>query len=107
MAENKGKIELKDEELASIQGGSFIDRGQTWSDDGNHRLIVTILYSCDLWRDKKNPYLSKTDVSGAGCCCPNCAFSERDGLVLYCNKRLHDNDPLYTNDNWHTTSGRF
>ena len=109
MAENKDKIELKDEELTSVQGGSFVDGGQTWSSDGNHRLIVTALYSCDLWRSEINPDIKKTDVPNrqAACKCWNCAFSERDGVVLYCNKRLYDNDPLNTNDNWHTTSGRF
>ena len=101
------KTELNDEELASVQGGSFLDRGQTWSSDGKHRLIVTIGYYCELWRWEKDPTLQKSDMikNQCSCTCSNCKFSNHEGLVLYCNKRFHDNDPLY--GNWTTTSGRF
>ena len=98
---------LNEEEMAAVAGGSFFDRGQTWSSDGKHRLIVTAGYTCDLWRHVDKPQFAKKDIpkTFAALCCANCHFSERDGIVLYCNKRFYDNDPI--RDRWTTTSGRF
>ena len=80
------KKELKDNELSKVKGGSFLDRGHTWSSDPPYRLIVTAIYSCEL-------YIHNLEYADAGIC-PSCKYSVRNGLVYYCTKRTHEHDPL-------------
>ena len=45
---NKKLVELTEEELSKVNGGSFYERGHTWSDYPPHHLIVTMGYGCLL-----------------------------------------------------------
>ena len=88
MSEEKMKQEMKDEELEQVVGGSFYDRGHTWSSDYPHRMIVTSLYGCSGHSGRK---LLLNDDEGV---CKTCVFKVSEGPVLYCTKRTHDDDPV-------------
>ena len=84
---NEDKNSLRDEELEQVVAGSFYDREHTWRSDYPHSLIVTALYYCPLFKG------SEVNYFGIGNCC-NCDYCVRDGIVLYCTKRTHDDDPV-------------
>ena len=88
MSEEKMKQELNEKELEQVVGGSFYDRGHTWSSDYPHRMIVTALYGCSLHRGAR---LLFNDAEGV---CKTCKYKVSDGPVLYCTKRTHDDDPV-------------
>ena len=77
--------ELNEDELRDVVGGSFCDRGKTWSSDPPHYLIVTALYDCPgFWHE---------DPDGRGVYCGVCKYSHYSFPTLYCHKRTYDNDP--------------
>ena len=98
---NKKLVELTEEELSKVNGGSFYERGHTWSDYPPHHLIVTMGYGCSLYEGP---------ADRARCCfwCRHCFEDSFLGIVLYCDKRTYNNDPV---DNIFNgigqTSGRF
>ena len=81
-----GAVPLSDEEVEKVSGGSFFDRGQTWSSDPPHYLIVTALYSCD-------GFFHEDGSGGRGSGCSNCLYSHYSFPTLYCHARTYDNDP--------------
>lgn len=86
MNEEKKNSELKDEELEQVVGGSFFERGHTWSSDPPQRLIVTPYYGCSKYKE-----IFGYEATGN---CGDCFHCVKKGLTFYCKERTYDNDPV-------------
>ena len=89
MSEENKKVELEDEKLEKVNGGSQTWKGSTYSSDYPFYLITTKYHKCAMQRN------SDTGISCAiSGTCSKCYGVMKLGAVYYCVVRKKGEDPL-------------